>query len=188
MSSDEDEDLRLAIAMSLQTEHSKGDAQPAEGAKLTGGSGASDQTSTSENSRKATFMLGGLDRKKMEEERLARLAKRKQESFPIAPSKRPKADDNVASLGGQSGKDSAHALEYPTGRIKKTWCFGHERRNDVKIEEVLQKTDLRIAVLSAFDWDLEWLFRKIDITSTKLVLIMQAKGASTVRDALPGDT
>jgi len=70
-------------------------------------------------------------------------------------------------------------LQYPTGVIKKTWAFSHERYNDIKIEEVLQKKDLTVAVLSSFQWHMEWLFSKFNV-DTKLVFVMQAKDDATV--------
>lgn len=42
-------------------------------------------------------------------------------------------------------------LKYPKGVVLKTWVYGSPRQgNDIKIEEVLQKDDLELAVLSAF--------------------------------------
>jgi len=46
--------------------------------------------------------------------------------------------------------DKFISLEYPRGAVKKTWAFGYPRENDIKIEEVLQKDKLKVAVLSAF--------------------------------------
>ncbi|KAK1089702.1 hypothetical protein LTR48_000176 [Friedmanniomyces endolithicus] len=71
-------------------------------------------------------------------------------------------------------------LEYPHGVVKKTWAFGHERTgNDIKLEEVLEPHTLRTAVLSAFQWDPDWILSKLKIPpnggSTKCVFIMQAK-------------
>ena len=38
--------------------------------------------------------------------------------------------------------------------MKKTWVLGHDRNgDDIKIEEVLQKSDLEVAVLSSFQLD-----------------------------------
>ncbi len=71
-------------------------------------------------------------------------------------------------------------LQYPEGEVRKTWVLRHERQRDVKIEEVLQKTDLIKAVMSAFQWDVEWLLRKFNLQKTKLLFIMQAKDVATV--------
>ncbi|KAI9810981.1 MAG: hypothetical protein M1827_005712 [Pycnora praestabilis] len=71
------------------------------------------------------------------------------------------------------------SLEYPKGATKKTWAFGQPRDEDIKIEEVLRRRDLDIAVLSSFQWDVEWLLQKLDIPRTKLILVMQAKDEET---------
>lgn len=42
------------------------------------------------------------------------------------------------------------------------------------MEEVLQKNDLTLAVLSSFQWDVEWLLRKINTKTTQMVFAMQA--------------
>jgi hypothetical protein len=51
------------------------------------------------------------------------------------------------------------------------WASGYPRQDDVKIEEILQKDQLELAVLSSFQWDDEWLLSKIDIKNTKMVCI-----------------
>ncbi|KAK4899395.1 hypothetical protein LTR27_003128 [Elasticomyces elasticus] len=71
-------------------------------------------------------------------------------------------------------------LTYPTGVVKKTWAFGHERTtNDIKLEEVLEAQTLQIAVLSAFQWDVAWVMTKLKVPpncgSTKCIFVMQAK-------------
>ena len=68
------------------------------------------------------------------------------------------------------------ALLYPKGVVKKTWAFGHYRQgNDIKLEELLESQTLKTAVISAFQWDIEWLFTKINIQQTKCIFVMQAK-------------
>ncbi|QIW95386.1 hypothetical protein AMS68_000904 [Peltaster fructicola] len=74
-------------------------------------------------------------------------------------------------------------IVFPHGVVKKTWAFGHERDgSDVKLEEVLEPQTLRIAVLSAFQWDMEWVMSKLKTPlnggSTRCVFVMQAKEAS----------
>ena len=65
-------------------------------------------------------------------------------------------------------------ITFPNGTVLKTWAFPHERSDDIKIEEVLQRSTLKLAVISSFQWDMEWLYSKVG--STKLILVMQAKG------------
>lgn len=61
--------------------------------------------------------------------------------------------------------------------VKKTWAYGYSREDgeDITIEEVLQRDDLRFAVMSSFQWNLEWLNSKINTDSTRLLLIVGAK-------------
>ncbi|KXT14016.1 hypothetical protein AC579_10037 [Pseudocercospora musae] len=75
------------------------------------------------------------------------------------------------------------SLQYPHGVVKKTWAFDHPRTgHDIKLEEVLEPTSLRTAVLSAFQWDVDWLLRKLNTPlrggSTKCIFVMQAKHES----------
>lgn len=141
--------------------------------------------------------LLGLDRGQMERERLARLSIKSPVSVPldardklrgIVPLAAQRNDKELVSAGS-FGKMSAatniaaprashHALEFPDGVVKKTWVFNVDRDGtDVKFEEVLRKETLIGAVLSAFQWDHEWLWTKIpDGKLQRFVLVMQAKG------------
>ncbi|KAK7539252.1 tyrosyl-DNA phosphodiesterase-domain-containing protein [Phyllosticta citricarpa] len=60
-------------------------------------------------------------------------------------------------------------LPYLKPTIKKTWCFGQPRGNDVKIEEVLQKDKLQLVALSTFQFDTAWWMNKINPFKTKQV-------------------
>jgi hypothetical protein len=73
-------------------------------------------------------------------------------------------------------KTNPGGLLYPKGVVKKTWAFGHERNGkDIKLEEVLEAKTLKTAVISAFQWDMDWLFRKLNVQQTKCIFVMQAK-------------
>ena len=76
---------------------------------------------------------------------------------------------------------AVYPLQYPEGVVKKTYSAYHERGNDITIEEVLQKDKLRTAIFSSFQWDLDWLFSKVDMRKTKMVLVMgvNSKAAET---------
>jgi hypothetical protein len=66
-------------------------------------------------------------------------------------------------------------MQYPLGVVKKTHVAGKPRAgNDITIEEVFQRENLNVAVLSSFLWDIEWLFSKFN---TKM---MGAKEEATV--------
>ncbi|KAI1738313.1 tyrosyl-DNA phosphodiesterase-domain-containing protein [Xylaria scruposa] len=121
----------------------------------------------------------GLDRKKMEEERLARAAKRKAPHDDDITEPRPQRTKTNVQPDGASLSRTAHAstnakaslLPYPKGTVKKTWVTGYPRQDDIKIEEILQKEQLELAVLSSFQWDDEWLLSKINVKKTKMVCI-----------------
>ncbi|RPB05816.1 phospholipase D/nuclease [Choiromyces venosus 120613-1] len=83
----------------------------------------------------------------------------------------------------QSGNDSDSSnappkyLKYPNGVVKRTWADGYPKTDtDIAFEEVLQKETLCVAVLSAFQWDLDWVLQKLPLnTIQKLVMVMHAK-------------
>lgn len=130
--------------------------------------------------------IPGLDRRAMEAERLARLAAKRasntepeaitmqattakrQRSISPPPTSRP-----AKKIKEQS--DASPSFQYPRGTVKKTWAFGHARStNDIKIEEVLEKSTLRTALLSAFQWDTNWIMAKLNLQQTKVIMVMQA--------------
>lgn len=204
---DEEEALRQAIALSLgdetpvpakDTKHSRHSSDPCRG-----------------NSLPATSMSAlGIDRRKMEEERLARLKKRKAETNfdaqgqeeGLPPAQRQKTTNvepgdqpslSKAALptlsSGQRLKSSSNSgvsekpggfttvrLPYPKGTVLRTWARGTPRQDDIKIEDILQKDQLELAVLSSFQWDEEWLMAKLNMKKTKLLLIAYAPDEATV--------
>jgi hypothetical protein len=210
-SGDEDADLKLAIAMSLQETLPPAAATTSEQSQYA----KCDIRPEPKESIKPPVMASKsdvmLDRKQMELERLSRLKAKRPRSISPPPIKRHTtpsserelkrlkmelvpgnvdldADAKPPSLQNMSSKTAKTSqleassqpqnaiLEYPFGVVKKTWAFRHERFNDIKIQEVLQKNTLNIAVLSAFDWDVDWVLRKLDLKRTKMIFVMQAKG------------
>jgi hypothetical protein len=178
---DEDEDLERAIALSLQAAGCQDDplVETATVPPVKEQTRVKDEVLPKNNAE--SFL--GLDRKKMEEERLARLAKRKAEDGPSPDQrnvKHPRIEAPVQHTQA-SGPSSAPAIQFPEGTIKKTFAFGYRRTpEDIKIEEVLQKSNLELAVLSSFMWDMEWLFSKVDLRNTRFIMVMQAKDDATV--------
>ena len=73
----------------------------------------------------------------------------------------------------------APGIHFPDGAVRKTWAYGCPRQDDIKIEEVLQKDDLELAVLSAYQWDDEWILRKINLRKTKVICVVQAETEET---------
>jgi hypothetical protein len=188
------------------------------------------------------FSALGLDRKKMEAERLARLSKRKASQLEDAqqparatqrprmanvsspsptlapppekhksagskaavssltqqpaprtagppPTPAPKKEEATAARAtapSSTPSSSSDRLPFPQGVVKKTWAFGQPRKgDDIKLEEVLQKHHLQMAVLSSYQWDEDFLLTKIDIARTKLILVAFAVDDDQVRSDLP---
>ncbi|KAL3458664.1 tyrosyl-DNA phosphodiesterase-domain-containing protein [Aspergillus heterothallicus] len=184
---DEDEDLRRAIALSLQ----EANAQDPSESKSTSSRHVADQARAEEEtgSKSTGQSFLGLDRKKMEAERLARLAKRKAEDSPDSSQremKQPRTEPEQVTNNVQYmqiwGPSSAPSIQFPEGTVKKTFALGYRRTGeDIKIEEVLQKSSLELAVLSSFMWDMDWLFSKVDLRNTRFIMVMQAKEDATKR-------
>lgn len=203
--SEDDEDLKRAIALSLQDDiptakipkagQSAGEAinlDSDDGEATTGDEKTTDDRSspgTEQNNGitpapnpSNTLAFMGIDRKRMEHERLAR--KRKVSISPPPPRKTPKTSTSnpVESpiVGTQPATNAAPQisanvqatskggispeLQFPQGVVKKTWAFGQPRiGDDIKLEEVLQKNDLNLAILSSFQWEMDWLLAKLDL-------------------------
>jgi hypothetical protein len=140
-----------------------------------------EQVATSSQSSTSSRPGGllGFDRKAMEQERLARLGKRKHSASPERPSKVATRTPNVTTTldsSNTAGVSIPSGLQYPRGAIKRTWAYKYPRTNDIKIEEVFQASTLNIAVLSAFLPDDRWIYSKIDPNKIKQIWIMSAKG------------
>ncbi|KAI9049476.1 hypothetical protein LZ554_006507 [Drepanopeziza brunnea f. sp. 'monogermtubi'] len=143
--------------------------------------------------------LAGLDRRSMEEARLRRVQMQQKgvapsvdQSIPrkrqasISPPRlreqeRPhtkaKLPDTAAPTRNLPSVLSLNikGVQYPDGVVKKTWVYGMPRHgDDIKIEEVLQKNDLELAVLSAFQIEPEWVESKLN-QHTKVIWVLQAK-------------
>lgn len=177
MMSSDDEDIKLAMALSMQESH------PREVISLD----SDDETPVPTIAKTKEFQpvpltLGvlGLDRKQMEQERLTR--KRKVSVSPPPARKSQKVAANMSSEQSQQSRiistpstktNDTPQLRYLHGVVKKTWAFGHPRSSaDIKLEEVLQKNDLNLAVLSSFQWDVQWLLAKINTNSTRQISIV----------------
>lgn len=216
--SDSDEELRRAIALSLQDQVpvrqrnipsscetvdllSEDDAHGAQPNQQSRSSAAVETPTVTPSTTTSSFL--GLNRKVMEQERLARkrrasispppTRKSIKLSSPLPPkvstivthptltlnqqvSTPEQGESTVRTDGIKSTNANATAVgpTFLDGVVKKTWAFGYGREEDIKIEEVLQSTDLKLAVLSSFQWNVEWLLSKLK-RSTQLILVMQAK-------------
>ncbi|KAK7186047.1 ubiquitin interaction domain-containing protein [Paraphaeosphaeria sporulosa] len=175
-----DRDLRLAMALSLEGV-SNGGATTSATQESGDSSSQYAATNASESQHKtqpqieasvaqttkppAAGSFATLDRKAMEEARLARLGKRKRRASPDRPSKQ---------VSKQAEAKTSSEIRYPKGAIKRTWAYKYPRTEDISIEEVLQAPTLNIAVLSSFQWDDRWIFHKADPMKTKQVWIIGA--------------
>ncbi|KAF5544348.1 Tyrosyl-DNA phosphodiesterase 1 [Fusarium napiforme] len=193
---DEDDALRYAIALSLQEQ----EEQEEQGDQSSQIPSASTSTSHRNGTGSGGASLGllSLDRKKMEEERLQRLAKRRRSPEDersvdeVPPAKRMTPSEPSRPV---TATTTAHMLPsfvpYPKGAIKRTWAKGYPRASDdIKIEEVFQKDKLELALLSSYQWDDEWLMSKIDPRKTKLLLLAfadsEAQKSEMQSNAPPG--
>ena len=168
MADDDDEELRRAIALSLQDQN---------GREVIDLDSYTSEAPTGANIENGDppFLLG-LNRKQMEQERLAR--RRKRSVSPPLAHKRQKPSDITVSQHSAGASSSNNAAVFQRATVKKTWAFGHARiGDDIKLEEVFQKNDLSLAVLCSFQWDMEWLMAKL--TGTQMTLVMQAKDQAT---------
>ncbi|KAL9036967.1 MAG: hypothetical protein Q9180_003994, partial [Flavoplaca navasiana] len=170
LSEQEEEDMRRAIALSLG--HGSGNQQKQhEVIVVDSDSSTTDdeapcvtaatppklpETESESAVDKPTMGILGLDRKAMEQERLAR--KRKASLSPPPARKLPKLAETT--LREPTSSASTPQIDAPTkiipsfhfsklphakGAVKKTWALGHPRDNDIKLEEILQKEDLTLA-------------------------------------------
>lgn len=202
-----DEELKQAILMSLEGAKHRAEVSHLQGPASPPGPLESFQAASPEIPKPQG--LFGMDRKQMEQERLARLAKRKAGSSPPPAQPAPKASRIVDTRplptaqipssqkipkpfvrNSTAPNDPATGvqptarpvLQFPLGAVKKTHvAYAPRTGNEITIEEVFQREDLNVAVLSSFLWDIEWLFSKFDTKKTKFILIMGAKEESTVR-------
>ncbi|KAF2835444.1 phospholipase D/nuclease [Patellaria atrata CBS 101060] len=124
----------------------------------------------------STFLL---NRKALEQERLARVAGFKRRATTPPTLHQQSESRKLARLNDMIPEDLAKELQYPRGVIKKTWVRGQDRNNDIKIEEVFRKDELKTAVLSSFQWDMNWVLSKVDCKKTKIIFVLEAKDART---------
>lgn len=165
--SDDDADLKAAIALSLTS----------------GNAELPSPEAPKEDIRDTLRLLG--------EARLARhIGNRTKRERSISPPRSSRKAPKLETTEPQTNSKT-ESLQYPKGVVKKTWAFGHERNgNDVKLEEVLEAQTLNIAVLSAFQWDVPWVLSKLKTPlkggTTKCVFVAQAKEQAD-REAMRAD-
>jgi hypothetical protein len=208
-SENEDEDLQKAIAMSKEqpssplpnTRKRKAALKQTETVSLISDDEGDDvqeklrsSTTGSPANKKArsdSQQPGGIswqERKKMEDERLARIQAMK--------SVTPSGFYGNEALTSQSRWRAVHTekkilvdlshspepepapLRFAKGMVKRTFRTNFTREaDDITIEEVLEKETLELSVLSSFQWDYEWIMDKLPLSrkSHRMVFVMQAK-------------
>lgn len=125
--------------------------------------------------------LVGLNRRQMEEERLAR-RKRKAPSEDTPLPKLPRLNTTpappfaVTKAEPVKESTSSSMLRFADGEIRTTHVRMVPRQpTDITIEEIFDKDNLQDCVLSAFQWDIPWVLRKLGIGRTKLWFVMHAR-------------
>lgn len=75
-----------------------------------------------------------------------------------------------------ANKQILSGIQYPGGVIMKTWARGFPQGlDDISIEQVLQKDDLTMAVLSSYQLNVPWIMTKLSpLTRVYWVLHHQA--------------
>ena len=202
---EDDEELRQAIALSLAEQGTDGNASTGETSQLLQApikateivhllSHDESQTLQKDVSAGPSHSLAsgqsgllGLNRREMEDDVWAR--KRNLSTSPPSPRKMAKSSRPIAEPAKSlqpviATASTAKPLQFPRGTVKRIWAFGHPRDEDIKIEEVLQRADLTMAVLSSFQWDMEWLLGKrgkLSVRSIEMICVVQAKSIETKR-------
>lgn len=190
---DEYEDLRRAIALSMQdvaqsssTSQLVAVQEPPISTTVTPDAALDPQAAKptiSPMPETSARNLFAMDRKAMEAERLARLEQRKRKRCPSPDRASKQASKAAAPTFAQdaatSQSESESVLQYPLGAIKRTYAAKFPRTDDITIDEVLQASIVNIAVISSFQWDAEWLSRKLSHTKVKQHWVMNARDAET---------
>ncbi|KAH7068018.1 tyrosyl-DNA phosphodiesterase-domain-containing protein [Paraphoma chrysanthemicola] len=174
---DEDDQIARAIALSLSQTGPTGHALNNHSPPRVGDVSSNDTVDALQLTG-----LAGLDRQAMEQERLARLGKRKRDPSPDRPSKqiaKSSTTNRVQTPSSLSLAPSEEVHIFPRGTIKRTFAAKFPRTNDITIDELLQADTVNIAVISSFQWDSEWLNKKIDPRKVKQIWIMNAKDRDT---------
>ncbi|KAL1895747.1 hypothetical protein Cpir12675_003138 [Ceratocystis pirilliformis] len=101
----------------------------------------------------------------------------------VIPKKEPENKETAAIIATvkpepkieEPSPTTPRVLPFPRGSVKKTWLRGSLLNDDaISIQEVMQKDDLIMAVVSSFQWDEDFLRQNIDVFHTKLYLVVFA--------------
>lgn len=152
----ESDQLKSSIALPLQERMGKKDE---------------DVSRHSDIPQRPPFSLGSLNRKKMEEERFARIATKRHRIICDEEDAVEIPEPKRVAIPAMNHTFAETTVPFPRGTVKRTWALGYDRSpDDIKIEEVLQRDRLLLALFSSFQWDEAWLLSKIDTSRTKILL------------------
>lgn len=93
-----------------------------------------------------------------------------------APSSNTQCNIGHSEVKAQPVARSRGGIQWPSGTVKKTRLANSPRKpDDVSIEEVLQRNDLELAVLSSFLRDFQWVLGKLDTQRTRILFVVHAE-------------
>lgn len=88
----------------------------------------------------------------------------------------PEAPSKQVARAPTARSDSDETpLQYPNGAIKRTFASKYPRTDDITIEELLEADRVNTAVISSFQYDSGWLYEKLDPTKVKQIWLMTGK-------------
>ncbi|CAK7232139.1 hypothetical protein SBRCBS47491_008166 [Sporothrix bragantina] len=130
-----------------------------------------DATKTKSENKRGKKVDDKMKREKESEQHPSRKRRLEDGSQEKAQGKIPPPAPLAYASQAFSTSSSAH-FPYAKGVVKKTWVRGQPRNgDDVTIDEIWQKNDLELAVLSSFQWDEEWMLAHLDLRQTRVMLI-----------------
>lgn len=188
-SDSEDEDLKMAIAMSLQDQHVQAPAESVE-------------AMTAKPQQTSTGGLAGLDRRAMEAERLARLKRKRgveeDESSGMVslsrqvsppPARKQATSHNVlssrpANTPSNSSNSSSNPFYFPNHKVLLTSHPSRHTPNGltaVSMRGIISAPrpgfTLKSVLLSSFIADFDWLLPHFDTRGTSFVIVLHAQSA-----------
>jgi hypothetical protein len=86
-----------------------------------------------------------------------------------------KAVCSTSQLPAKHALITTSSLRFSTGAVLLTTAPGKPRPGHISLDDVLERHTLEMAVLSSFTSDTEWLFSKLDIGRTQVILCMHAE-------------
>jgi Tyrosyl-DNA phosphodiesterase/Ubiquitin interaction motif len=176
-SDSEDEDLKRAIALSLEEANiNHSPAKPVENEAV--------------EPVKSSGGIMGIDRKQMEQERLARLKRKRGEEAisppplrrtkppPVSKAVKPSMTESSAPTTTSASTFGKSTLEFPNGKILRTWVSSHpDSQRSITFQQLIDAPNLQSALMNSFIFDFDWLFPHFRTHHTKFLLVLHAHNA-----------